>query len=119
MAGYVGISGLIYGTGAGSGPLGPFSVPANSDNNFSIASPNLPEGTTGVLVPPWAIGMIISPPSSNTSSITILGDPDDVGIGIAPDAASLLVWPGTPPDEIWFKLGGSLPDGSAIQLINF
>lgn len=54
-----------------------------------------------------AAGVVIVPPTGNTSSITLKGVSGDTGVGLHLTAPQTLVFPATPPANFVLTLGGS------------
>jgi hypothetical protein len=98
MSGYVAISGLIYGTTAGTVTVGPYTVAANTDNNFDSSTVSIATGENTISVPSWAVGVSILTPQAGTQNLVLKGASGDTGIVIAPNQACLLNFDTVTPD---------------------
>lgn len=81
----------------GSLSVGPINITGNIAPQLSLV--NLASGFNSITVPSGAIGVIITPPTTNAVALTLKGVTGDTGISI-PAAATSLVTFGTTPSTI-------------------
>lgn len=118
MGGYAAISGLVYGTPAGTVTIGPYTIAANALADFSsTASTPTSPGNTTVNVPSFAAGVILVPNTANTAALTLKGIAGDTGIAISPNNPSLLSFPTSPPASFVITAGSGYT--GLLQIIFF
>jgi hypothetical protein len=106
MAGQISISGTLTGLPIGEWVLPPIALPGNAQNEFQTTS-FLATGLTGVVVPTWAVGVIVAPPTTSVFTYKIVGANGATGeieIGLLPSIFSLT--PGGQA-EVWIACSGT------------
>jgi hypothetical protein len=97
MGGYVAVSGLLYGTTAGTVTPGPYTIPGNTSDYLSVSNQIFLAGNTTVSIPSWAAGMVIVPNPANDSTMIIKGVAGDTGILCAAENVICISFPGAGP----------------------
>jgi hypothetical protein len=97
MAGAINVVGTLSGLPQGSVNVALPPIIPSSSNLYAETTVVLASGANTVTVPTWAVGCIITPPTSNTVALTLKGVTGDTGILIGLNAPLMLSFPATPP----------------------
>ena len=114
MAGTVNIEGMITGLSIGSVQINVAPIIPNSANDYQQLVIFIHAGNNTIAVPTWAAGVLVIPPATNASTLTLQGNAVDTGIAISPSGPFLLTFPSTPPGSFNLLAGADVTGGAVV-----